>query len=75
MQLVDQFERSAVAAAATVERLPRSADQIAGAVLRASPGARRIAIEEPQDLPAESFAACRRLPGVFAGRTTTSAHA
>ncbi len=69
MHLVDQFERAAVAAAATVERLPRAPQEIARAVLRASQGARRIAVAEPQDLPAELFEACRRLPGVFTGRT------
>lgn len=69
MDLIDQFERAAEAAAATVERLPRSPEQIAEAVLRAAPDARRIAVAAPQDLPAALFEGCHQLPGVFAGRS------
>jgi len=72
--ILDTFERAAIAAAATVERLQRSsgpqeqAEELACAVRRAAPDARRIAVAPPADLPPELFAACERLPGVFAGR-------
>ncbi|MGB6546979.1 MAG: LUD domain-containing protein [Candidatus Acidiferrales bacterium] len=71
---LDAFETAARAAAATVERIPRFADiseqseQLARAVLRAAPDARRIAVAPPADLAPELFAACERLPGVFTGR-------
>ncbi|HZQ92446.1 MAG TPA: LUD domain-containing protein [Terriglobales bacterium] len=67
MQLVEQFEAAARAAAARVDRVPRSADAIAAAVQRLEPGAKRIAIAEPMDVDAELFSACRRLPGAFSG--------
>jgi L-lactate dehydrogenase complex protein LldG len=75
---LDEFERAALAAAATVERIPRAAgssgltdqsEELARAVLRVAPDARRIAVAPPADLPAELFAACERLPGVFTGRS------
>ena len=69
MDLIEQFENAARDAAATVERLPRSPEKIAAAVGRVAPGAQRIAVAEPHGLPAELFDACRRLPGVFAGRS------
>jgi len=68
MGLLEQFEQQAVAAAATVERIPRSSAQIAAAVARLAPADSRIAIADSQDLPAELLQDCRRLPGVFAGR-------
>ncbi|MGB6429839.1 MAG: LUD domain-containing protein [Candidatus Acidiferrales bacterium] len=72
---LDAFESAARAAAATVERISRSAEisrlseELARAVLRAAPAARRIAVAPPADLPANLFAACERLPGVFTGRS------
>jgi L-lactate dehydrogenase complex protein LldG len=69
MQLFDQFSLAATQAGATVERVPRSAEQIAAAVRRAAPGAQRIAVAAPQDLPTELFRECARLQGVFVGRS------
>ena len=67
--LLCQFEQEACAAAATVERLPRSAEHLAAAVRRVAPEARRIAIAEPLDLSPELFASCRALPGIVHERT------
>lgn len=75
LDAIDAFERAARDAAATVERVPRAAsvaeqsEELARAVLRVAPQARRIAVAPPADLPAELFAACERLPGVFTGRS------
>jgi len=69
MDLVQQFEDATRDAAATVERIPRATAEIAAAVERFAPGAQRIAVAEPANLPAELFDACRKLPGVFTGRT------
>lgn len=69
MDLIEQFESAARDAAATVERIPPSPTAIAAAVERFAPGAHRIAVAEPAGLPAGIFDACRRLPGVFSGRT------
>jgi L-lactate dehydrogenase complex protein LldG len=75
---LETFEAAARAAAATVERIPRVAgasgiaeqsEELARAVLRVAPDARRIAVAPPAELPAELFAACERLPGVFRGRS------
>jgi L-lactate dehydrogenase complex protein LldG len=75
---LDAFEAAARGAAATVERIPRApgvagivdqSEQLARAVQRVAPEARRIAVAPPADLPVELFAACERLPGVFTGRS------
>jgi L-lactate dehydrogenase complex protein LldG len=67
--LVARFIEEARAVAATVECVERSAASIANAVTKATPGAERIVLAEPQDIPQELFVDCRLLPGVFAGRT------
>ena len=67
--LVDQFERAVRVASASVERVPRSAERLAEAVLRLEPEAKRIAVAAPLDLPTELFESCRRLPGAFTGRS------
>ncbi|MGO9640339.1 MAG: LUD domain-containing protein [Candidatus Acidiferrales bacterium] len=69
MDLLEQFENAAREAAATVERIPRSPEAVAAAVARAAPNAQRIVVAEPADLPSALFDDCRRLPGVFPGRT------
>jgi L-lactate dehydrogenase complex protein LldG len=75
---LDAFEHAAREAAATVERIARPAgaaslagqgEELARAVLRVAPDARRIAVAPPADLTPEIFGACQRLPGVFAGRS------
>jgi L-lactate dehydrogenase complex protein LldG len=74
---LDKFEIAARAAAATVERIPLAGDvaeqseELARAVLRVAPAARRIAVAPPADLPSDLFAGCQRLPGVFTGRGKT----
>jgi L-lactate dehydrogenase complex protein LldG len=68
LQLMEEFERAAVSAAATVERVGRDARQIAAAVERFAPDAPRIIVAEPRELPATLFAACRALPGALTGR-------
>lgn len=68
MSLVEVFETSATAAAATVERVARDPEQIAAAVARIAP-AGPLAVSEPLYLPSNLFAACRRLPGAFDART------
>ena len=70
--LLVRFEQAACAAAATVERVSRSSEQIAGAVWRVAPEAKRIAIAEPLDLGRELFAGCRALPGVIQERTKSA---
>lgn len=69
MTRVEEFERAARAAVATVERVSRSPQEIARAVVRLEPQATHIAVADPLDLPDELFTACRELPGAFAGRT------
>ena len=61
--------QAAIAVAATVERVPASAEAIAAAVSRAAPQAKRIAVAQPRDLDASLFDACRRIPGVFDSRS------
>jgi L-lactate dehydrogenase complex protein LldG len=68
MSLVDAFENSAAAAAATVERVARTPEAIADAVSRVAP-AGPLAIAEPVFLPSALFDACRRLPNAFTVRT------
>jgi L-lactate dehydrogenase complex protein LldG len=68
LDLVEQFTQAATAAAATVERVPTSAEAIAEAVSRVAPKAARIAVADALDLDASLFAACRRLPAVFSER-------
>ena len=67
--LLFQFEQEACAAAATVERVPRSPEQLAAAVRRVAPEAKRIAIAEPLDLAPELFLSCCALPGIVHERT------
>jgi L-lactate dehydrogenase complex protein LldG len=69
MNLVDQFERAAIATAATVARVPRDSALIATAVAEVARDARSIAISEPASLPRELFAACSQLPGIFTGHS------
>jgi L-lactate dehydrogenase complex protein LldG len=68
MNLVDAFEKSATAAAATVERVPRTPGQIAAAVARIAP-AGPLAIADPLYLPPALFEACHKLPGAFDARS------
>ncbi len=68
MSLIDAFEKSATAAAATVERVARTPEQIAAAVARVAP-AGPLAVADPLDLPSALFDACRRLPNAFTVRT------
>jgi L-lactate dehydrogenase complex protein LldG len=68
MSLVDAFEQSATAAAATVERVARTSEDIAAAVARIAPQG-PVAVADPLYLPATLFDACRRLPHAFTVRT------
>ena len=68
MSLVDAFEKSATAAAATVERVARDPEQIAAAVARIAP-AGPLAVAEPLYLPTKLFDACRHLAGAFDARS------
>ena len=68
MSLVDAFEKSATAAAATVERVARDPEQIAAAVARIAPSG-PLAVAEPLYLPSSLFDGCRRLPGAFDARS------
>ena len=68
MSLVEDFEKSATAAAATVERVARTPEDIAAAVARIAPTG-PVAIAEPLSLPSTLFDACRRLPNAFTVRT------
>ena len=65
--LIARFETEALAAAASVERVPNSALDLRTAVERIATGS--IAIAEPLDLPLELFAELRKLPGVLVGRS------
>jgi L-lactate dehydrogenase complex protein LldG len=67
--LLEQFEEAARAVGATVERVLPAPEQIAAAVVRATPQEKRIAVAESRDLDRSLLDACRRLPGAFAGRT------
>ncbi|MGI9103637.1 MAG: LUD domain-containing protein [Terriglobales bacterium] len=69
MQWAEAFESAALSAAATVERVPRASEAIAAAVARLAPPRAPIAIAEPFVLAPELLEGCRRLPGVFAGRS------
>ncbi len=70
--LLDRFVAEALAVAATVECVERSANAIATAVARAAPGAKRIVVADPTDVLEEFFSAVRNLPGVFAERSRTA---
>lgn len=65
--LIARFETEALAAAASVERVPNSAVDLRAAVERIASGS--IAIAEPLDLRPELFAEVRKLPGVILGRS------
>ena len=69
-QLLQRFVQEAQAVAATVERVERSASEIAAAVAKVSAGSGRIVVAEPQDdIPKELFELCRALPGVITGQS------
>jgi L-lactate dehydrogenase complex protein LldG len=76
MDLIDQFEQAAIAAAATVQRVSPTGQAVAQAVSDAAeargPAGRRIAVAASQDLPAELLDGVRQLPGVFAERSKTA---
>ena len=65
--LLLQFEAAARSAAASIERVPYSAESLAAAVKRIATG--RIAIAETLDLPPDLFADLRKLPGLVRGRS------
>lgn len=65
--LVSQFETAVVSTAASVERVRRSASELAAAVRRLTHG--RISIAEPTDLPTELFSELRHLSGVVTLRS------
>ena len=65
--LIARFVTEALAAAASVERVPRSAVDLRAAVERIATGS--IAVAEPLDLPPELFADVRKLPGMILGRS------
>jgi L-lactate dehydrogenase complex protein LldG len=68
---IDAFIKSATAAAASVERVARSSQEIAAAVSRIAPQG-PLAIADPLYLPASLFDGCRRLPGAFDARSRKS---
>ncbi len=68
MSLVDEFEESARAAAATVERVARDPQEVAAAIARVAP-AGPLAVADPLYLPAQLFDACRGIPGACEART------
>jgi L-lactate dehydrogenase complex protein LldG len=63
--LVQEFERSAINAAATVERVPGSAEALNQALVRATAGCERIVLAEPEGLPGELLAAFRSDPRII----------
>jgi L-lactate dehydrogenase complex protein LldG len=65
-QLVDAFETNALAAAAVVERIPRSAQAVSAALHEATSGARSIVVGPHEILPEHLLSAARGLPGVIA---------
>jgi L-lactate dehydrogenase complex protein LldG len=68
---LQRFCAAARAVAANVEQVPRSAEALASAVSRivAQYDSARIVIAETRDLPKSLLDACRKLPGVVAGRS------
>jgi len=71
VSLVEAFVKSATAAAATVERVARTSQEIAAAVARIAPQG-PLAIADPLYLPVNLFDGCRRLPGAFDARSRKS---
>ena len=65
--LLSQFEAAAISAAASIERVPYSAGNVAAAVHRIVGG--RLAIAETLDLPSDLFSDLRKMPGLVTGRT------
>ena len=65
--LIALFESEARGAAASVERIPRSALELRSAVQRIASG--RIAIADPSDVPTELFSELRKLPGAVLERS------
>jgi L-lactate dehydrogenase complex protein LldG len=65
-ELLEIFESNARAAAAVVERIPRSPQAVSAAVQKVSAGARSIVIGPQEVLPPEILLAARALPGVIA---------
>jgi L-lactate dehydrogenase complex protein LldG len=76
MDLIEQFEKAAVAAGATVQRVSMDGMAVARAVMEVAgvSGANgpQIAVAASQDLPTELLDGVRRLPGVFAERTKSA---
>jgi L-lactate utilization protein LutC len=54
-ELLDQFQKTARDAAATIEVVERSSDALCAALQRATRGLDKILYAEPQDLPADLF--------------------
>jgi len=65
--LVQQFETTAISAAASVERVPFTGGDLAEAVKKIA--AARLAVAQTLDLPSELFDELRKLPGVVTGRS------
>jgi L-lactate dehydrogenase complex protein LldG len=76
MELIEQFEKAAIAAAATVQRVSADGMAVARAVMEVvgvrGPDGPRIAVAASQDLPAQLLDGVRRLPGVFGERTKSA---
>jgi L-lactate dehydrogenase complex protein LldG len=66
--LVESFVAAAEGVAASVERIRRVPEELAAAIKRAAPEAKKISIAKPHRLPQELFSACLALPGVFETR-------
>jgi L-lactate dehydrogenase complex protein LldG len=64
LDLINQFARAANNAAASVERIKRAAVELDHALRRATQGAQRIIVAEPDDLSPELLAPFRKAPGV-----------
>jgi L-lactate dehydrogenase complex protein LldG len=67
--VVEEFERAAVNAAASVERVPRSAEALNNVLLRVTAGSERIVLAEPEELPPELLATFRTDPRIISDPT------
>jgi len=63
--LVDLFIARATEAAAKVERIPRSVQEVRAAIARATEGAHTLVIAEGEFVPAAVISSARTLPGVI----------
>lgn len=63
--LIDLFVARASEAAAKVERISRSPQEIRAALLRATEGTRTVVVADGEIFPSEVFTAARSLPGVI----------